>query len=192
MCWKISRFSSSSFSLYYIVIHLKVFLSFTRRLSLCKHIMEKFYLDLEVTNGNYYLADVLEIALVAGECGYVFYSYVSVHYSVLKRAAAVNGHLQMIKSLGFPFREVMDGLVEFRHPGQAQFERILIIIAHGGYLHDFPILLTSCMKYNCDKFRILPQCMLQKTWSRRTVGRIKYKKKIAFSNRRCLYIKNCL
>ena len=71
MCWKISIFIQLLLAvLYYDPF--KGISSFTRRLSLCKHIMGKFYLDLEVTNGNYYLADVLEIALVAGECGYVF------------------------------------------------------------------------------------------------------------------------
>ena len=37
-----------------------------------------FYLDMEFTNGNYYLADILELALVAEESGYVFHSYVLV------------------------------------------------------------------------------------------------------------------
>ena len=50
-------------------------------------------------------------------------------------------------------------LVEVLHREQAQSETIPIIIAHGGYLHDFPILLASCMKHNCDKFGILTECM---------------------------------
>ena len=61
-----------------------------------------------------------------------------------------------IKTLGLPFREVMDGLLEFLHREQARGETIPIIIAHGGYFHDFPILLASCMK---EKFGILTECM---------------------------------
>ena len=55
------------------------------------HIMGKFYLDLEFTNGNYYLVDILEIALVVGESGNVFHSYVKIHYSVPKRVQQLTG-----------------------------------------------------------------------------------------------------
>ena len=44
--------------------------------------MGKFYLDLEFTNGNFYLADILELALLSEESGYAFHSYVKIHYSV--------------------------------------------------------------------------------------------------------------
>ena len=64
-----------------------------------------------------------------------------------------------IKSLGLPFGEVMAGMTEFLHREQAQSETIPVIIAHGGYLHDFPILLGNCMKHNRDKFGILTECM---------------------------------
>ena len=40
----------------------------------------------------------------------------------------------------------MEGLVEFLHREQAQSETDPVIIAHGGYLRDFPILLVGCMK----------------------------------------------
>ena len=76
----------------------------------------------------------------------------------------------------------MAGLTEFLHREQAQSETIPVIIAHGGYSHDFPILLASCMKHNWDKFGILTGIhpvrgqyagssgrWLQKTRSRRTV-----------------------
>ena len=53
----------------------------------------------------------------------------------------------------------MDGLVEFLHPKQARGETPPIIIAYGGYSRDFPILLASSMKHNCDKFGILTECM---------------------------------
>ena len=53
----------------------------------------------------------------------------------------------------------MDGLVEFLHREKVRGETLPFIIADGGYLHDFPILLVSCMKQNCDKFGILTECM---------------------------------
>ena len=30
-----------------------------------------------------------------------------------------------------------------------------IIIAHGGYVHDFPILVASCMKHNYNDYTVL-------------------------------------
>ena len=78
--------------------------------------MGRFYLNLEFTNGNYYLADILEIALVAGESGSVFHCYVEIHYSVPQRVQQLTGITNStIKTLGLPFREVMDELVEFLH-----------------------------------------------------------------------------
>ena len=53
-----------------------------------------------------------------------------------------------IKSLGLPFGEVMAGLIEFLYREQAQSETTPVIIAHGGYSHDFTIMLASCMKHN--------------------------------------------
>ena len=122
--------------------------------------MAKFYLDLEFTNGNFYLADILELALSSEESGYAFHSDVKIHCSVPKRVQQLTGITNKpIKSLGLPFGEVMAGLTEFLHGEQAQSETILVIIAHGGYSHDFPIPLASCMKHNWDKFGILTECM---------------------------------
>ena len=92
--------------------------------------MEKFYLDMKFKNGNYYLADILEIALVAGESGNVFHSYVQIHYSIPKRVRQLTCITnRTIKTLGVPFRDVMNGLVEFLQHGQSE---TTIIIAHGG------------------------------------------------------------
>ena len=44
--------------------------------------MGRFYLEMEFTNGNYYLVDILEIALLAEESRNVYHSYVKVAYSV--------------------------------------------------------------------------------------------------------------
>ena len=93
----------------------------------------KFYLDLGFPNGNYYLADILEIALVAGESRNIFQSYVKIHYSVPQRVQQLNGVTNStIKSLGHPFREIVNGLVEFLPHEQVRGETLPIIIAHGG------------------------------------------------------------
>ena len=49
------------------------------------NIMGKFFLDLEFTNGNYYLSDIIELALIAEETGKVFHKYVKIHYRIPNR-----------------------------------------------------------------------------------------------------------
>ena len=46
----------------------------------------------------------------------------------------------------------MDGLVAFI---RCEATEQAIIIAQGGYVHDFPILLASCMKDNYSDFAVL-------------------------------------
>ena len=89
----------------------------------------------------------------------------------------------------------MNGLVEFLHREQVRGETLPFIIAHGGYLHDFPILLASCMKHNCDKFGILTECMFVD--SMKILHDDGYKRpsldsRFTFSIRRCLYIEHGL
>ena len=55
---------------------------------------------------------------------------------------------------GVPFRDVMDGLFEFI---RCEATEAAIIISHGGYVHDFPILLASCMKHNYTDFAVLAE-----------------------------------
>ena len=111
--------------------------------------MVRFYLDMEFTNGNYYLADIIEIALVAEDSGYTFHSYVKIHYSIPRQVQQLtNISNNMTRTIGLSFTKVMEGLVEFID--QESDSLPPIIIAHGGYLHDFPILLANCMKHNID------------------------------------------
>ena len=53
--------------------------------------MGRFYLDMEFTNGNYYLTDILEIAVVAEESGNIYHRYVKIHYSVPKQVQLLTG-----------------------------------------------------------------------------------------------------
>ena len=111
--------------------------------------MGRFYLDMEFTNGNYYLADIIEIALVAEDSGYTFHSYVNIHYSIPRRVQELTTiSNNIIRTIGLSFVDVMQGLVEFIN--QESDSLPPLIIAHGGYLHDFPILLANCMKHNVD------------------------------------------
>ena len=44
--------------------------------------MGRFYLDMEWTNGNFYLGDIIEIAVISGDSGHIFHSYVKIHYKL--------------------------------------------------------------------------------------------------------------
>ena len=59
-----------------------------------------------------------------------------------------------IETHGVPFRDVMDGPVEFI---RREATEPPIIIALGGYVHDFPIILASCMKHNYNDFAVLAE-----------------------------------
>ena len=61
-----------------------------------------------------------------------------------------------IETHGVPFRDVMDVLVSFV---RREATEPPIIIAHGGYVHDFPILLASCMKHNYNDYTVLAELM---------------------------------
>ena len=68
---------------------------------------------MEFTNGNYYLVDILEIALLAEESGNVCHYYVMMGYSVPKQVQLLTGITnRTIDTHGLPFRNVMGGLVE--------------------------------------------------------------------------------
>ena len=118
--------------------------------------MGRFYLDMEFTDGNYYLVDILEIALLAEESGNVYHSYVKINYSVPKQVQLLTGITnRTIETHGVPFRSVMDGLVEFIRCEQTYTPSL--IIAHGSYVYDFPILLASCMKHNYNIYTVLAE-----------------------------------
>ena len=38
--------------------------------------MNRFYLDTEYTNDNYYLGDMFEIAVLSERSGYIFHTYI--------------------------------------------------------------------------------------------------------------------
>ena len=101
-------------------------------------------MDMEFTNGNYYLTDILEITVVAEESGNIYHRYVKKHYSVPKQVQLLTGNTtRTIENHGVPFSDVMGELVEFI---RREAKEPAIIIAHGGYLHDFPILLASLVR----------------------------------------------
>ena len=92
---------------------------------------------------------------MAEESGKIYHWYVKLHYTVPKQVQLLTGITKRtIETHGIPFRDVIDGLVAFIRREATQ---PAIIIARGGYVHDFPTLLASCMKHNYSEFAVLAE-----------------------------------
>ena len=121
--------------------------------------MGRFFFDTEFTNGNYYLGDIIEIALLAEESGHMFQSYVQIHYLIPTRVKELtNISDDLLASAGCRFRDAMVAFLDFIQREQIKSSTAPVIIAHGGYLFDFPILLANCMKYGVSDYGILINC----------------------------------
>ena len=119
--------------------------------------MGRFDLDTEFTNGNYYLAIIIEIALVAEDSENTFHSYIKIHYSIPKRLKELMDITdKTLATIGCSLKDMVISLIEFIHNEQLRNKTDPIIIAHGGHLHDFPILLANCIKHN---FGVLIDCL---------------------------------
>ena len=57
-------------------------------------------MDMEFTNGSYYLTDILEIAVLAEESGNI-YRYVKIHYSLPKQVPLRGLLIELLKLMGF-------------------------------------------------------------------------------------------
>ena len=123
-------------------------------------VMGKFFMDLEFTDGNYYLADIIEIAVIAEESGNVFHMYVRIHYSIPKRVQELTRiNDRILTNLGCSFTDVVIAMIDFIQSEQSDSNTDPIIVAHGGYYNDFPILLANCMKHGFSDYSILKDCL---------------------------------
>ena len=122
--------------------------------------MGKFFLDLEFTNGNYYLSDIIELALIAEETGKVFHRYVKIHYRIPNRVQELTRITdKTLANLGCSFKDVMTEMIGFIQCEQLDSNTNPIILAHGGYYNDFPILLANCTKHSFTDYGILKNCL---------------------------------
>ena len=117
-------------------------------------------MDLEFTNGNYYLADIIEMAVIAEESGNVFHMYVRIHYSIPKRVQELTKiNDRILTNLGCSFKDVVITMIDFIRSEQLDSNTDPVIVSHGGYYNDFPILLANCMKHGFSDYGILKDCL---------------------------------
>ena len=110
-------------------------------------------MDAEYTNGNYYLGEIFEIALLSQSSGYIFHSYINISYRISKYVKKLcNVTDAIIHRQGQPFRRVINDLIRFiKQEEEEETEATdTIIVGHGSYTTDFPLLLVNCMKAKYD------------------------------------------
>ena len=108
---------------------------------------DRFYLDTEFTNGNYYRGDIFELALISEKTCRIFHQYIQIPYDIptyVKRMCKVSD--LKLKRKGVPFAYMLQRLIQFI---KSETDTPTII-AHGGYLFDFPLLFANCLKHNID------------------------------------------
>ena len=114
----------------------------------------RFFLDTEYTNGNYYLGDIFQIALISEDSCRIFHQYIVIPYKLsnnIQKLCNVNNKILQRKCV--PFTYAIKKMLRF-----IQCETATpTLIAHGGFLCDFPLLIINNMKYNIDVADIFAQ-----------------------------------
>ena len=107
-----------------------------------------FYIDTEYTNGNYYLGDIFEIAVLSESSGFLFHSYVNTQQQLPRYVSNMCNVTNTFIKNSPTFNEVMNDLIQFiKQEELNKVEKsITVLIAHGGYLFDYPLLITNCMR----------------------------------------------
>lgn len=113
--------------------------------------MNLFYLDSEYSNGNFYLGDIFELAVIAEKSGNVFHTFITI-------PTPLDSHVQFMCNItdnylqthGLSFKQAFASMICFINSETKEEEGPAIIMAHNGFYCDFPLLLTNCIKNKCD------------------------------------------
>ena len=109
-----------------------------------KERMGVFYLDLEFTNGNFYVGDIFEIAVLSEHSGNMFHSYIYTPERISSYVLHMCGvEIERIRQAP-TFCVIMTDLFNFIK--EENDEKQVILIAHGGLGSDFPLLFVNCMR----------------------------------------------
>lgn len=116
--------------------------------------MDVFFLDTEFTNGNFYLGDIFEIGLVSERSGNGFHAFIKPPYRLdhyIKFLCQITD--RFLQKEGSSFKKTYDDMINFINSevaGRRSPSTTIIIAAHGGFSSDFALLVTNCLKYQCN------------------------------------------
>ena len=116
--------------------------------------MGLFYLDTEHSNGNFYLGDIFELALISKKSGNAFHTLIKIPTQLDNYLQFMCGITnQKIQKEGVQFKQAFSDMIDFIDT-EANGTKV-IIAAHSGYLADFPLLLVNCIKNQCETNRMI-------------------------------------
>ena len=115
----------------------------------------RFFLDTEYTNGNYYMGDIFEITIISEDTCRVFHKYIKIPYRLSNNVMNICSNVtnKTLQQKAVPFSYMLKMMLKFIHSETTT----PTLIAHGGFLWDFPLLMINCMKYNVDVVMIFTQ-----------------------------------
>ena len=117
-------------------------------------VMNLFYLDTEYSHGNYYLGDIFDLTLIAATSGHVFHTLITIPTPLdnyVKFMCDMSD--AKLQTEGVPFRDAFTAMIRFINcevEDEIAEEVVVTIMSHSGYLSDFPLLVTNCIKNACD------------------------------------------
>ena len=116
--------------------------------------MALFYLDTEYSHGNFYLGDIFDLTLIAAKSGNVFHTLITIPTPLDNYVKFMcNMTDSKLQREGIPFAEAFKAMLAFVNlevEGEVENATEVMIIAHSGYLADFPLLIINCYKNKCD------------------------------------------
>ena len=104
------------------------------------------YLDLEYSNGNLYVGDIIEIAAIGGESGWIYHTC-QYRSEITAICYIFTGIIdETLRTFGVSFKDAFKGLSDFIRQELESNPSALTLISHGGIL----LLLTNYMKNDVD------------------------------------------
>ena len=125
------------------------------RYELRKEKMGVVYIDLEYTNGNYYMCDIIETAAVSERTDATYHTLVKIEDRIPPNVTKLTGITDAaLQAVGIPFPDAFNGLIEFIRTESTWDPTI---ISHGGIATDFQLIVTNCMKHGIG-YQYLKRC----------------------------------
>lgn len=92
--------------------------------------------------------------------GNTFHSYFKIHYSVPRRVKELTMITDdLLTTVGCTFKDVFASLISFIKSELSLGIGQPVIISHSGFLFNFPILISNCVKHGIKDFDILQHCL---------------------------------
>ena len=111
--------------------------------------MTIFYIDTEYNDGNLYTGDIFELACLSSN-GTLFHSFINIPTDVSRYVQKLCD-VDLSKLRKSPsFNNVITNLIEFITKEEKLNDSQTILMGHGAFLTDFPLIVTNCIRNSYD------------------------------------------